>query len=774
MNLSKLTLIASTGVLLMAAVSHAAPLVKDGHALAVIATPTDSDEHEKLASTELQRYVEKISGAKLETANVEVKDVETFRKATIAAGKTPVFIGRIVLPSLQKELGDKSDTRGAFVLKSDKNSVLIAGNGEGTYYGVLELLEQQGVRWFMPGDLGEVVPSLKTIDVKEQSTLQAPSFPSRWFQMPDRDWQMRVRCGGDVFAGGHGIVAPPYALNKATGEYEPKENAEYYGLYKGKRVPRQHCVSNPKLIEFVANDIKAKRAKGLGPVMPIGPNDGAGFCECDKCRALDAGDYDAFSGENSVTDRYIWFFNRVLEKVQPEYPDTKLAFYIYHTYMRPPLREKPNPAIQGALAPIALDRVHGFSNPIAPEKSYAKWLLQEWGKLLPEIYDRGYWSNLSDPGFTFIIVDRLRDEIPVSHELGLKGFRVETFPNYAAQFPSMYVAGKLMWNHETDVDALLKDVSEKFFGPAAEPMGDYINLMDAALRDGDFNTGSAWNIPDFYPASLRARARVLLNEGARLSAGQGIYEQRVQLITDSFDMTEAFCKMMEARHTSDFIAAQRELEKQDAIANKLMGMKPVPMVSAGRFSTYVNYMNRFFRLATEQGYARITGGNQLVAAAPDEWDFQSDPLKVGEDIGLWKTGITGGNWQKMKTSSASWSDQGIRYYKGLAWYRTEVNVPQVFVGKRIFLWCGGVDEIAKVWVNGRFVSNSHGASLFPFEMDATEFVKPGKNVITMCVSNEVVNEIGTGGIVAPVMLYAPAAGKDAKLENIRDLKPTFP
>mgnify|MGYP003347189473 CR=1 FL=1 len=38
-----------------------------------------------------------------------------------------------------------------------------------------------------------------------------------------------------------------------------------------------------------------------------------------------------------------------------------------------------------------------------------------------------------------------------------KGWRVETFPNYAAQFPSMYVAAKLMWNHHADVDALRLD-----------------------------------------------------------------------------------------------------------------------------------------------------------------------------------------------------------------------------------------------------------------------------------------------------------------------------
>jgi signal transduction histidine kinase len=42
------------------------------------------------------------------------------------------------------------------------------------------------------------------------------------------------------------------------------------------------------------------------------------------------------------------------------------------------------------------------------------------------------------------------------------------------------------------------------------------------------------------------------------------------------------------------------------------------------------------------------------------------------------------------------------------------------------------------------------------------------------VANLVVNELGTGGILAPVMLYAPAGGKDAQLHNVRDLKPTFP
>ncbi len=750
-----------------------ADLVREGKPLSRIGHPADLRPFEMQAVRELVDTVEKMTGVRLEANPVPDGGEETWMGEEHKAGRLPILIGRSAENAVASEWKETGNVRGAFVLKAGSEGVWIAGLEEGVYYGVLELLEQAGCRWFMPGPLGEVIPRLSTLTVRAQTTLQKPSFPSRWFQMPDRDWQMRVRCGGDVFAGAHGMIAPPVKVNTGTGALEPPEHAEYYALVKGKRTSRQHCVSNPNLIEYMANAIIEKRRKGEGPVIGCGPNDGGGFCECPNCQALDAGDFDPFSNERSVTDRYIWFYNRVLEKVLPEFPDTKLAFYIYHTYMRPPLREKPHPHIQGALAPIGLDRVHGFSNPVAPEKSYARWLFQEWGKIMPELYDRGYWSNLACPGFTFIIIHRLRDEIPACYDLGVKGWRVETFPNYGPQFPSMYVAAKLMWNHRENVEALLEDCFEKFFGPAAVPMGSYIRLMDAALRDADHCTGSSWDMPWFYPAPLRAQAKALLEAGRSQAKGQGIYEERVAVIAESFEMTEAFIAMLEARVRNDFPAAKDHLERCDALAEKLMAISPVPMLSAGRHSTYVNYMRRFFRPATEQGFRRVTGGNELIAAAEDEWEFQIDPLRVGEDIGLWRAGVTGGNWQRIKTSSSSWSNQGLRYYKGLAWYRQTLTVPGRFIGRRIFLWCGGVDETAKVWINGQVAGISPGAAFYPFEMEVTGLVREGPNRIVFCVANLVVNELGTGGIVAPVLLYAPG-DPEAKPENVRDLKPTFP
>lgn len=749
---------------LSVAPATAAPLVRDGKAVAVVVTPPNPDAVEALAARELIEHVERMSGAKLGTTTVEPKALDAFLAQSAKDGPVPVVLGRAALPKLEKALAAKGAAPGTFALHATKEYVLVAGVGDGTQFGVSELLEQLGVRWFMPGPLGTVIPELKTVTVAEQELAQAPSFASRWFQMPDRDWQVRVRCGGSVFPGAHGLPGLPKFADAP----------ELYALIDDKRSPRQVCVSNPKVLDLVVKDVIARRKKGLGPTIGMGPNDGRGFCQCEGCKKLDGGDFDPFSGEPSVTDRYIWFFNQVLEKLGPDHTDVKLAFYIYHSYMRPPVKYKPDPRITGALAPIALDRVHGFSNPVAPEKSYAKWLYQEWGKLLPELYDRGYWSNLADPGFPFVIVHRLRDEIPTCHALGVKGWRVETFPNYAATLPSNYIAAKLMWNHKADIDALLADFAEKFFGPAARPMGDYVRLMDAALRDSPYCTGSAWDMPHHYPAALRKRAAALLADAEKRVAGKGVYEDRVWVVAGSFAMLESFVRMLESRARCDFVGANNALNELDGLAKKMMEVKPVPVLSAGRFSTYTGYMNRFFRPATEQGFKRVTGGNKLVAPFADEWQFLVDPPKVGEAIGLWKAGVVGGNWQTLKTSSSSWSNQGLRYYKGLAWYRQTVEVPKEFAGQRVFLWCGGVDEKAKVWVNGKAVGISPGAAFYPFEVDATDAVKGGKNEVVFAVVNDVVNELGTGGIVAPVILYAPAAGKDAKLENLRPLGETFP
>ena len=122
--------------------------------------------------------------------------------------------------------------------------------------------------------------------------------------------------------------------------------------------------------------------------------------------------------------------------------------------------------------------------------------------------------------------------------------------------------------------------------------------------------------------------------------------------------------MYYARAKHDYATAMKALEKFDAIQQDLWNNVPHLIGKKSK-----DYCKRFWRGTIEQGYANTTGGNEMVAGLDDEWEFQIDPEQVGEAVGWWNPTYKGGSWQKIKTSTSTWSDQGLRYYKGLAWYR---------------------------------------------------------------------------------------------------------
>lgn len=728
---------------------EAATLVKEGEPRAVVVVPDGASAVISNAVAELTEHLRLMSGASLPV----VRQGEALPKGLI-----PIALGAAADAALDAAIRKAGDDPAAFALAVEKGRVDIRGlSDEGTRIGVYELLEQLGVRWFMEGDFGRVVPERKTVELAEGRTVQAPSFHARWMGGGSGkldQWPERMRMGGPRFPSAHGVHLPKKGYSFA-------EHPEYYALIAGERKNRQLCVSNPEVLKGAIETTRDYfRANPGSPWIGIGPNDGRGFCECVNCTALDAGDWDPFAATVSMTDRYLWFFNKILEGIADEFPDKKIGFYSYASYNRPPLKVKPNPRIVPAFAPITLCRIHDVGNPVCAEKNvYQAWLIREWGKIIPEVYDRGYWFNLADPGLLFPMVGRVRTQIPISHELGITGWRVETLVHWASESPSLYVAAKLMWNHKADVDALLADFYASFFGPAAEPMKRHLERLDAAVRDGDFHTGSSFSIPLLFPEALRKQARADLAEAAK-RAGQGVYGDRVRAFADAFEYTDAFCGMIAKRAANDWPGAKAELDRMDAQKAKLRAYDP-PMVNP----KYADqYMVRFFRPCTEQGYQRAAGTNGvIVAGLADEWQFQQDPDGLGDSLGWFAPELAGGNWRPILTGTRSWSDQGLRYYKSDAWYRQSLPIDAKWKGRKVMLWFGGVDEKARVWVNGQLLGESPGRAFVPFELDATAAFKPGAvNQVTVWVRNKTLNEVGTGGIMAPVMFYAPAGAAGAE------------
>jgi beta-galactosidase/beta-glucuronidase len=120
-------------------------------------------------------------------------------------------------------------------------------------------------------------------------------------------------------------------------------------------------------------------------------------------------------------------------------------------------------------------------------------------------------------------------------------------------------------------------------------------------------------------------------------------------------------------------------------------------------------------------------------------------------------------WKKTDVSIDTWAALNLSEYYGPVWYRAQVDVPQAPSGKKIYLWVGATDGLCKVFVNGQHVPyrNTKGEESAeangycqPFSFDITAAVKAGgKNQIVIRGARTFINELGTGGLLGPVVIY---------------------
>ncbi len=120
------------------------------------------------------------------------------------------------------------------------------------------------------------------------------------------------------------------------------------------------------------------------------------------------------------------------------------------------------------------------------------------------------------------------------------------------------------------------------------------------------------------------------------------------------------------------------------------------------------------------------------------------------------------------TELGSWLDTGLPYYSGSAAYETEINVPANYIGRKLTLDCGEVGVVAEVKVNGQTAGER---VWMPFTLDVTKLIKPGKNTVTIIVTNTMENEravlernarlsrLRHSGLIGPVRLIAGAPAR---------------
>ncbi len=360
----------------------------------------------------------------------------------------------------------------------------------GTLSAVYAFLENElGVRW--------IRPTIKGVVFEQRHTLQLPETKDYQWIMPylmtgvrvywwrnrliqpkmalvpkalrmseedvdkrqyeDHLWFRRMRHGKRLdFKYGH-----------AFGDWWSKYGAkhpEYFGLENGRRgLPeRLHgreklCLSNPEVVDVI---IREWKDAGMPEYWNICPNDGTpGFCHCEKCLALDArrAEEDFLA---HLTDRYLWFWNRIAEKAVRLRPDVKLITYIYSYYRHAPRREKveyPDNMVFGMVPQIFEDNDAFFG---AWEKVGAKNIFLRPNDLCANTpYNRGLEKRIYDK---FQAANRFK--IFGTDYDGCCGNRNIDF--------EYYVAARMMHNPTLPFEAIESEYCSAY-GDAASDVRDY-------------------------------------------------------------------------------------------------------------------------------------------------------------------------------------------------------------------------------------------------------------------------------------------------------------
>lgn len=711
------------------------------------------------------------------------------------AGRSVIVLGGAELDAgLDRQLRESSDDPEAFALRVEASVATVLGpTPKGVLNGVYELLEQLGFRWYMPGEFGRVIPDGATHGLREQAAVHAPSFVQRSRLNISRNlfgrhpnWPYRMRHSDILpsWGGGHGT--PPYRTGQAR-RNAFEEHPEHFALINRERQPRQLCVSNPEVLDLVVTYHRERfRENPDDRTLRVSPNDGGSYCECEDCRALDSGALASFQTRiPSMTDRYIWFKNQAIDRLIDEFPDIRVPVLIYAAIMDPPMRFTPDPRAEwtGSIAAIHICRIHGSGNPHCPESSYPLWLVKKWTEAGVNTRIGGYSYNLACPGFPFMMIHRFRREVPLFYQHGARaGGPPWHTSTWATHGPSHYLNAKLLWDVDTDADALLADFFANFYGPAADAMERYTMRLDRALFESDYHTGSSWDFPHIYDDAVRADARSALRAaerrvglrggllGRRLVPATEVdeknrrYAERVEVAVKGWQYFEEFADMMERRRRFDFDGAMEALERAVVLRDSLLEDYEYPMLDPRNF--VVGFLDAFFGNTTRDGYERMKNGGELIAGLDSTWEFMIEPQGVGERIGLHDPFHIGGNWGTIDTHH-SWGTQGLRYYFGEAWYRQRVHIPEDAAGKRVKLWFSGVDRGARVWLNGHLLGTSpgtvfdidaHGGITRPFAFDVSGVLRPGEeNVVVARTIRDISNELGTGGLRDVAMFYVPGA-----------------
>ncbi len=531
-----------------------------------IVVPSDAHIVEKTAAEELCDYIEKSLSIKLPI----VSEKE-------ASGKC-IYVGQTEYAKKANLVGKSIENW--IIAMADGNLVLTGGVEEefrGVLYSVYHFLEDiVGVRWWNPYE--EDVLALETLSISDD--LYSEGTPEFVYRKP----YLISECGPEGFPyiartrtnsispldenipdsvydetvrkyGGARWAGRPHHVH-TMGKYFPAD--EYFDEHpewwawnnvQGKHLRTgSYCFANEeffralvsKLLAIIKEDVELAEREGVElPCfysLSIDDVNEAFFCQCPECaKTIEEAGYAGYA---------LKFVNKVAREVAKVYPWAKVEILVYANFIEIPkdgtLPEK-NVVVQ--LADLFNDMARGINAPT--NKNYQR-LFYGWSEFCKkagcEFYIYDYISN-NRLNYPLPLFYRFKDTITTYRDYGVKGLFIEAQPSFADCWElNRYVLTHLLEDPDIDVDALIDDMIDRYFGDAGAYVKQYFSLLRAALDETMLKVlccgeDSRFN---YISSTVAIKASALLDKATSAVAGKGAFEYRVSWLKKNLDAVIAF------------------------------------------------------------------------------------------------------------------------------------------------------------------------------------------------------------------------------------------
>ncbi len=578
-------------------------LVEEGVSRMPVVIFKDAPPRTRRAAEELAEYIEKIAGARPDVIEGEPDPVP---ERAIWVGCQPVL--NDLFPDLDFDFQYPEE----ILIAANQNHLVIAGRDrwdpdhmrvEGDSYkgrnaGLDGVQQEYGtanavysflqdfldVRWLWPGELGEDIIKKDTISFMPFEYRYHPPFLGRsgifrfsslesWRGI-SHEWSRFQRLQLDSLGariGGHSFSGWWDRFGKTRPELFALQPDGTRGWPYGRT--SKLCRSNPEVWDEWLNDVEAKLERIPNrTVFRAIPNDGAysGYCICPNCLAWDHPDgekvryrWSGISQEYvAQSDRVITFANTLARLLKERYPDRDyyVATSTYGNAHPVPVGVVPDDNVIVAVFANILNR------PTPDAGRGSRKNLADWGrsgtKNISWIGNMGGGAGWQ-LGFPNVAPRRVIDTLRFVAENNVMSIFFDTmWEHWVNQGPHYYMLAQMAWNPYADGEAILEDYYRRAFGPAADTMTAYWDLM-VETSDKIVFEGKAMD--EIWPRSPRAdfyqQGYDLLDRAEEeLADAEGVYGERLAFVRAGLDYLRLF------RENQQLIARLEDVDGEDTDA----------------------------------------------------------------------------------------------------------------------------------------------------------------------------------------------------------------